>query len=61
MLVIPFIILNKFNKPIKYFRENSQHFKAWHYLLLGKSIGFPSNDLLFMEKEVYSYLFDYYS
>ena len=44
---------------VKYFRENSQHFKAWHYLLLGKSIGFPSNDLLFMEKEVYSYLFDY--
>jgi tetratricopeptide (TPR) repeat protein len=43
----------------KYFRENSQHFKAYHYYLLGKSIKNPENDLLFIEKEIYEGAFDW--
>ena len=40
------------------FREKSQHFKAWHYMQLGKSIP-KGNDLLFIELPVYEHLFDY--
>jgi len=40
------------------FRERSQHFKAWHYMLLGKSIP-KTTDLLFIETPVYEHLFDY--
>ena len=40
------------------FREKSQHFKAWHYMLLGAAIPKPS-ELLFLEKDVYSHLFEY--
>jgi len=44
---------------VKYFRETSQHFKAYHYYLIGKRLNFPQNDLLFVEKDVYNHLFDY--
>lgn len=45
-------------KLTKYFREKSQHYKAYQYALLGKQIPL-SNDSLFIEKDVYSKLFDY--
>lgn len=40
------------------FREISQHHKAWHYMKLGSQIKKP-NDLLFLEQDVYTHLFDY--
>jgi len=43
----------------KYFREKSQHFKAFHYYQIGKKITYPNEDLLFIEKDVYTWLFDY--
>lgn len=45
-------------KLAKYFREKSQHYKAMHYTLLGKSIPY-STDSLFIERDVYTKLFDY--
>jgi tetratricopeptide (TPR) repeat protein len=44
---------------VKYFRENSEHYKAYHYYLIGKKITYPKEDLLFLEKDVYSFKFDY--
>lgn len=40
------------------FRGISHHFKAWHYMRLGKSIAKPDN-ALFLEPYVYSRNFDY--
>lgn len=45
-------------KLAKYFRENSEHYKGYHYAELGSKIPFPS-DSLFIEKDVYNGLFDY--
>ena len=45
-------------KLTKYFREQGQHYKAYHYLNLGKNIPKPS-DSLFIERDVYEGLFDY--
>ncbi len=45
-------------KLTKYFREQAQHYKAYHYAQLGASIPYPS-DTLFVEKDVYTGLFDY--
>lgn len=45
-------------KLAKYFRENSQHYKAYQYTLMGKKIPLPS-DSLFIETNVYTGLFDY--
>jgi len=42
----------------KYFREKGQHFKSYHYILVGQSIPMP-NDSLFIETDVYNGLFDY--
>lgn len=42
----------------KYFREKSDHFKAWFYVLRGRSLPM-SNDALFIEKSVYTGKFDY--
>ena len=42
----------------KYFREKSQHFKAYHYYLLGRNIPYP-DDVLFVETNVYNGLFAY--
>ena len=42
----------------KYFRENAQHYKAYHYAKLGRGIP-PSTDSLFVEVNVYNGLFDY--
>jgi tetratricopeptide (TPR) repeat protein len=43
----------------KYFREKSQHWKAYHYYQKGRHIRYPSNDVLFVEKNIYEGLFDY--
>ena len=45
-------------KLTKYFRENAEHYKAYHYAELGCKIPIP-NDSLFIEKDVYTGLFDY--
>lgn len=42
----------------KYFREKSQHYKAWYYVLQGRSLPYPS-DSLFITKPVYTDYFDY--
>ena len=43
----------------RYFREVSQHHKAYHYYLKGKDIPFPKDDVLFIEDAIYNGLFDY--
>jgi tetratricopeptide (TPR) repeat protein len=43
----------------RYFREKSQHYKAYHYYLKGKDIPYPKDDLLFVEHAVYNGLFPY--
>ena len=42
----------------KYFREKGENFKAYHYYLVGRNIQLI-NDMLFIEKDVYSGLFEY--
>lgn len=43
----------------RYFREKSQHFKAYHYYLKGRGIPYPNDDVLFIENHVYEGLFAY--
>jgi tetratricopeptide (TPR) repeat protein len=43
----------------RYFREKSQHYKAYHYYQKGRYIPFPKDDVLFIEKQVYEGLFEY--
>ena len=43
----------------RYFREKSQHYKAYHYYLKGKDIPYPKDDVLFIENAVYEGLFAY--
>lgn len=45
-------------KLAKYFREQGQHYKAYHYVRLGRSIPL-STDSLFVEPAVYKDLFPY--
>ena len=45
-------------KLAKYFRERSEHFKAYYYVKLGQRIKIP-DDSLFIEKDIYNGLFDY--
>ena len=42
----------------KHFRETGQHWKAWHYVLQGRTIPYPS-DSLFIDAPVYRGRFDY--
>ena len=44
---------------VKYFRETSQHYKAYYYYLIGKNIKYPKDDILFVEHSVYNGLFEY--
>jgi glycosyltransferase involved in cell wall biosynthesis len=44
---------------VKYFREKSQHYKAYYYYLIGKNIHYPKDDILFIEKNTYNYKFDW--
>lgn len=44
---------------VKYFREKSEYYKAYHYYLLGKKIPYPKDQILFIEKNVYSTLFEW--
>ena len=43
---------------VKYLRSKGEHFKAMHYIRLGKQIP-VSTDSLFIERDIYSGLFDY--
>jgi len=43
----------------KYFREKSQHYKAYHYYLKGRSIPYPKDDVLFIENNIYEGMFQY--
>jgi tetratricopeptide (TPR) repeat protein len=45
-------------KLAEYFRVVGQHYKAYHYIQLGRKISYPS-DSLFIEKNVYYGKFDY--
>jgi tetratricopeptide (TPR) repeat protein len=42
----------------KYYRENGDYANAYKYYLIGKNIKYPK-DILFIEKNVYTFLFDY--
>jgi glycosyltransferase involved in cell wall biosynthesis len=42
----------------KYYREKSQHYKAWHYVLQGRNLPY-STDSLFIVKPIYTNLFHY--
>jgi len=44
---------------VKYFRETSQYYKAYHYYLIGKEIPYPMENLLFVEKNIYEYMFEW--
>jgi tetratricopeptide (TPR) repeat protein len=44
---------------IKYYREKSKHNAAQLFLDAAKSIPYPSGDILFIRKDVYSHLLDY--
>jgi hypothetical protein len=43
----------------KYFREIGEHYKSYHYIKLCQNTPFPKDDVLFIETNVYSGLFDY--
>ena len=42
----------------KYYRENGENNLAWEFCKIGENIKYPQ-DILFIEKNVYSYLFKY--
>lgn len=44
---------------VKYFREISQHYKAYYYYLIGKNISYPKDDTLFIETNIYKFKFDW--
>jgi tetratricopeptide (TPR) repeat protein len=43
----------------KYYRETSQHYKAYHYYLKGSHIQYPIHNVLFVEKNIYNGSFEY--
>lgn len=43
----------------RYFREKSQHWKAYHYYQKGREIPYPHDSLLFVEHNIYNGLFSY--
>jgi tetratricopeptide (TPR) repeat protein len=44
---------------LTYFKDNYEYYKAYHYYLKGRHIPFPKDDLLFIEHNIYSGLFEY--
>jgi glycosyltransferase involved in cell wall biosynthesis len=46
-------------KLAEHYRVRGQHYKAYHYIQLGRKISHPQDDVLFIEPNVYKYLFDY--
>lgn len=44
---------------LKYCRETKNYKRAFHYYTIGKSIEYPKDDILFINRPVYDYLFDY--
>ena len=43
----------------KYYRVTGKHALSLNFYKIGKEIPFPKDDVLFIEKDVYEYLFDY--
>jgi tetratricopeptide (TPR) repeat protein len=43
----------------KYYRVSGKHTLSLNFYKVGKEIPFPKDDVLFIEKDVYEYLFDY--
>jgi len=46
-------------KLAEHYRNVSDHYKSYHYIQLGRKIPFPKDDVLFIEPNVYSHLFDF--
>ena len=46
-------------KLAEFFRVKGDHYKAYHYIQLGRTIPFPKDDVLFIDSNVYTHLFDY--
>ena len=46
-------------KLAEFYRVVGEHYKSYHYIQLGRKIQFPKDDVLFIEPNVYNYLFDY--
>ena len=44
---------------VRHYRETSKYRLASHFINLGKKIPYPRNDILFIEPDVYDYLFDF--
>ena len=44
---------------VTYFREQGQHFKAWHYLKIAETIRKPQEPRLFLETDAYTHKLDY--
>lgn len=61
--IIAFEYRKKRAEPIyellKHFRETKNYKRAFHYYTIGKSIDYPKDDILFINRSVYDYLFDY--
>ena len=45
-------------KLAEFYRMVGEHYKSYHYIQLGRKIEFPKDDVLFIEPNVYNYLFD---
>jgi hypothetical protein len=46
-------------KLAEFYRVAGEHYKSYHYIQLGRKIPFPKDDVLFIEPNVYNFLFDY--
>ncbi len=46
-------------KLAEHYRIHGQHYKAYHYVKLGRSVPYPTNDVLFIEGDVYRGKFEY--
>jgi glycosyltransferase involved in cell wall biosynthesis len=46
-------------KLAEHYRIHGDHYKAYHYVKLGRSVPFPKDDVLFIEGDVYRGKFDY--
>jgi tetratricopeptide (TPR) repeat protein len=45
-------------KLAEFYRLVGEHYKSYHYIQLGRKIPFPNEDVLFIETNVYNFLFD---
>ena len=44
---------------VKYYRITGKHTLAYKFCLMGQAIAFPKEDVLFIEQDIYNYMFDY--